>query len=170
MKELARDHTQSIPDQISMEEETGAIDNTEDVGISKKKRLYPILFPAIMSNQLENEVPETTKTSELTSQISKCQGSLCNKPKPNSIQLKKNDSEKSSETISERALSWLAGIRFNLYHLIYYLIKELEVQLSRRERQKKCLQRYGIRNSRIVRLYKKNNSTFKKLNCLRYVL
>ena len=146
----------------------GSINSIEDVRLYKKKRLFSVPpFPLHMFNKLENGVPETPQKSELTSQKDNCQGGLCNEPITNTIQLKKNDSEKSPETISERALSLLAGIRFNLYHLVYYLIKELEDQLTRSEKEKKCFHRYGIRNSRIVKLYKRNDSTLKKLNCFR---
>ena len=170
MKELVRDHSQNIPVQTSMAEKMGANNNIKIHGLYRKKKLYPIPFPTHMFNNLENVVPETPKKTELTSQKLKCQGGLCNEPITNTIQLKKNNSEKSPETISEKALSLLAGIRFNLYHLVYYLIKELEFQLSRREREKKCFHRYVIRNSRIVKLYRRNASTLKKLNCYRYVL
>jgi len=156
MKELERDNNQKVPVQTNMAKEMGAINNIEGLGLYKKTKRYPFPFPAHLFYNLQNEVPETLKKSELSTKKSNRQGGLCHESSKSTIQLKKNNSEKSPETISERALSLLAGIRFNLYHLVYYLIKELEDQLSRRQREKKCFHRYAIRNSRIVKLYRRN--------------
>ena len=147
------------------------INNVDTTQLRLQKRLYPLknlksYLPFRMGyyRDLENNLPHESKKSGLENKLSKCQGAFCYGDMKTASKLKTNESESNQETQKSRLLEWLSGVRFNIYHLVFYLIRELEENLYKQQRQQRCFNRN--KNSSLVKLYKKAGLKHQRYECL----
>ena len=149
---MKKDVATKIPNlQENKKEERAGIDHFVDPDIYITKKWHSMPLTMEMYKQSTIKVPEQVKSITSKDQQAKCHGKLCQKVmkishKATTIQPEETNSNK----IKENAISWLTGIRFNIYHLVFHLIRELEQSLYRRQREKKCSLVNGIENSTLI--------------------
>ena len=121
-----------------MTEEKEDTENSEVKGLHAPQKRHPMPLPMDLYNQLENSKPNEPKVLESKVKHVECQGDICQNMMPKSNSTKTFEPEETnSKTLIDKATAWLAGIRFNVYHLVFHLIRELEKSLYRREQEKK---------------------------------
>ena len=121
-----------------MTEEKENTKHFKDKGLHSPQKRHPMPLPMDLYNQLENSEPNEPKVLESKDKHTECQGDICQNMMPKSNTTKTFEPEETnSKTLIDKATAWLAGIRFNVYHLVFHLIRELEKSLYRREQEKK---------------------------------
>ena len=133
----------SSPIQISnlrerMTEEKENTNPFEDQAILAPQKRHPMPLPMNWYNQLENSEPNEPNVLESKGKHEECQGRICRKMMPKSNTTKTFEQEETkSKSLIARATAWISGIRFNIYHLVFHLVRELEKSLYKRGQEKK---------------------------------
>ena len=121
-----------------MTEEKENINPFEDQHFHVPQKRHPMPLPMELYNLIENSKPNELKVLASKGKHAICQGSICQKMIQDFNTTKSFESkETNSKTQKEKAVAWIAGIRFNIYHLVLNLIREWEKSLYRREQEKK---------------------------------
>ena len=127
--------------QEKMREEKENINHFEDQELHAPQKRHPMPLPLDLYNQLENSEPNKPKLFTLKGKHVECQGTICETVMQNlntTSNARNIEAEEiNSKTLKEKVEEWIAGIRFNVYHLVFHLIRELEKSLYRREQEKK---------------------------------
>ena len=136
MIKLSPNHISNVQERMTEEKEN--INHFENQELHAPQKRHPMPLPMDLFSLMKFSKPDEPKVLASKGKHVECQGSICQKITQDlNTTMTDEPKEAKSKTLIEKATKWITGIRFNIYHLVFHLIRELEKSLYRREQEKK---------------------------------